>query len=109
MRKLPILNYDTFFVWNFWVIWYIIGVGLPLLPAITSEEGIIVNLAQVFQYKIPEYKTLGSDYTFIHSIHLPNFCNMKGFHIKGGLQITRAHNNGGVLLIVEAFPANGIF
>ena len=86
------------------------GVGLPMFSAITSEEGIIVNLDQVFQYKIPEYKTLlGSDYTFIHSMHSPYFCYMKGFHIKSCLQITGAHNNGGVLLIVETFPANGIF
>ena len=80
-----------------------------MFPAITSEEGVIVNLDQVFQYKIPEYKTIGSDYTFIHSIQLPYFCYMKGFHIKGSLQITRAHNDRGVLLIVETFPANGIF
>ena len=52
------------------VVSYIIGVRLSLVPAISREEGFIVNLNQVLQYQVPANKILGN------RISLPTFITL---------------------------------
>ena len=52
------------------VVSYIIGVRLTLVPAISREEGFIVNLNQVLQYQVPVNKILGN------RISLPTFITL---------------------------------